>query len=112
MALLEQRLQLTLLQELLPWLPWVSDQPAPGLAGGCCNHHKLDGCSQYYKGGGCSWCPPLADDTLLTPILGIIYESPWAGCSKSCLFLSALSYGALCGVRPSRVVQRGLTGLG
>ena len=81
----------------LLWLPWVSDQPALGLAGGCCNHHKLDGCSQYYKGGGCSCCPPLVDDKLLMPILGIICKLPWAGCSMSSLFLAALSYGALCG---------------
>lgn len=71
-------------------LPWVSYQPALGFAGGCCNHHKLDGCSQYYKGGACSCCPALVDDKLLMHILGIIYKLPWAGCRMSSLFLAAL----------------------
>lgn len=67
----------------------VGAQPALGLPGGCCNLCGLDGCSQYYKGGGCSCCPPLVDDKLLMPILGVIYKSPWAGCSVASLSLAA-----------------------
>lgn len=58
-------------------LPWVSDQPALGLAGGYHNCHKLGGCSQYYKRGGYSCSPPLVDDKSLTPVLGMSYKSPW-----------------------------------
>ena len=71
----------------LRWLLWASDQPALGLIGVCRNHRKLDGCTQYHKGGGCSCCAPLADDKLLMPILGIICKSPWTGCSVPGCFI-------------------------